>query len=154
MFQQRCTVSSRRKNSRWHDSISGLVAETLKLLANSYEVYQIMNRSWHGVKTYLSDKNTHAAIKCSLFKKTKSCDQFIVWIRSRQNTNWTQRASHNQSLHSSLRKTANVGFFYDLFNKLCHGNSFEDLEKHTDSMYLPLAEKQLELTIRHDMKAV
>ena len=48
---------------------SSVVAETMKLLANSSYGYQIMDRSRHTVTKYLSDKKTHAAIDSKLFKK-------------------------------------------------------------------------------------
>ena len=48
---------------------SSVVAETMKLLANSSYGYQIMARSRHTVTKYLSDEKTHAAINSKLFKK-------------------------------------------------------------------------------------
>ena len=48
---------------------SSVVAETMKLLANSSYGYQIMDRSRHTVTKYLTDEKTHAAINSKLFKK-------------------------------------------------------------------------------------
>ena len=48
---------------------SSVVAETMKLLANSSYGYQIMNRSQHTVTKYLTDEKTHAANNSKLFKK-------------------------------------------------------------------------------------
>ena len=48
---------------------SSVVAETMKLLADSSYGHQIMDRSRHAVTKYLSDKKTHAAINSKLFKK-------------------------------------------------------------------------------------
>ena len=48
---------------------SSVVAETMKLLANSSYGYQIMDRSRHTVTKYLADEKTHAAINSKLFKK-------------------------------------------------------------------------------------
>ena len=48
---------------------SSVVAETMKLLANSSYGYQIMDRTRHTVKMYLSDEKTHAAIISKLFKR-------------------------------------------------------------------------------------
>ena len=42
---------------------SSVVAETMKLLDNSSYGYQIMDRSRHTVKNYLTDKKTHSAIR-------------------------------------------------------------------------------------------
>ena len=41
----------------------------MKMLANSSYGYQIMDRSGHTVMKYLSDGETHAAIKSQLFKR-------------------------------------------------------------------------------------
>ena len=48
---------------------TSVVAETMKLLANSSYGYQIMDRSRHTVTKYLTDEKTHAAINSKLFKK-------------------------------------------------------------------------------------
>ena len=48
---------------------SSVVAETMKLLANSSYGYQIMDWSRHTVTKYLSDEKTHAAFNSKLFKK-------------------------------------------------------------------------------------
>ena len=47
---------------------SSVVAETMKLLANSSYGYQIMYRSRLNVTKYLSDEKTHAAINSKVFK--------------------------------------------------------------------------------------
>ena len=47
---------------------SSVVAETMKLLANSSYGYQIMNRSRHTVTKYLNDEKTHSAINSKMFK--------------------------------------------------------------------------------------
>ena len=48
---------------------SSVVAETLKLLANSSYRYQIMDRSQNTVKKYLIDEKTHAVNNSDFFKK-------------------------------------------------------------------------------------
>ena len=48
---------------------SSVVAETMKLLANSSYGYQIVDRSRHTVTKYLNDEKTNAAINSKLFKK-------------------------------------------------------------------------------------
>ena len=47
---------------------SSVVAETMKLLANSSYGYQIMDRSRHTVTKYLFDEKTHSAIDSKTFK--------------------------------------------------------------------------------------
>ena len=48
---------------------SSVVAETMKLLANSSYGYQIMDRSRHTVTKYSSDGKTHGAINKKFFKR-------------------------------------------------------------------------------------
>ena len=60
-------VDARRQGDK--NPNSGVVAETMKLLANSSYGYQIMNRSRHTVTKYLTDKKPHGTINSKLFKK-------------------------------------------------------------------------------------
>ena len=48
---------------------SSVVAETLKLEANSSFRCQIMDQSRHTATMYLSDENTHGAVKKKMFKR-------------------------------------------------------------------------------------
>ena len=57
---------------------SSVVAETIKLLANSSYGYQIMDRSRPTVTKYLGDEKKHMRPLLVNFLKTSSCDQFIV----------------------------------------------------------------------------
>ena len=50
------------------NSNSGVVVETMKLLANSSYGYQIMGRSRHTITKYLSDGKIHGAINNKMFK--------------------------------------------------------------------------------------
>ena len=57
---------------------SSVLAETMKLLANSSYGYKILNRSRHTVTKYLSDKKTHAGINSKLFKRLDLVNISIV----------------------------------------------------------------------------
>ena len=48
---------------------SNVVAETMKLLANSSYGYQIMDSSRHTGTKYLSDEKTHSAINSKMYKR-------------------------------------------------------------------------------------
>ena len=58
-------VNARRKRDEIPNS--SVVAETMKLLANSS--YQIMDRSRHTVTKYLNDEKTHGPINTKFFKR-------------------------------------------------------------------------------------
>ena len=60
-------VDARREGDE--NPLSGVVAETMKLLGNSSYEYQIMDRSRHTITKYLNDEKTHKAINEPLFKR-------------------------------------------------------------------------------------
>ena len=68
-------VNARREEDE--NPNSGVVAETMKLFANSSYCYQIIDRSRHTVINYLSDEKTHGAINTKFFKRLDHIkDQF------------------------------------------------------------------------------
>ena len=99
---------------------SSVVAETMKLLANSSYGYQIMDRSQHTVAKYLIDEKTHAAINSKLFKKFDHVNNSLyeVELAKAQIEDWTQRTNHCRLLYSSIRKTANVGAVLQLLHQI------------------------------------
>ena len=48
---------------------SSVTAKTMKLLANSFYGYQIMDCSRHTVTKYMTDEKTHSAIISKMFKR-------------------------------------------------------------------------------------
>ena len=60
-------VNTRRQGDE--NCNSSVVAETMKLLANSYYGYQIMDRSRHTATKYLNNEKTHSAINSKRFKR-------------------------------------------------------------------------------------
>ena len=60
-------VNARREGDK--NPNSSVVAETMKLLANSSYGYQILDRSRHTVTKYLNDEKTPGAINTKLFKR-------------------------------------------------------------------------------------
>ena len=60
-------VNARREGDE--NPNSSVVAETMKLLANSSYGYQIMDRSSHNVTKSLNDEKTHGANNTNFFKR-------------------------------------------------------------------------------------
>ena len=52
--------------------------------------------------------------------------------------------------YAKLRK---LELYYNFFTRFCDTKKFEELEMDTDSLYLALAEKELEDCVRPEMKA-
>ena len=65
-FVQSAVDARRREDENINSSV---VAETMKLLANSSYGYQIMDRSRHTVLKYLTDEKTHSAINSKMFTR-------------------------------------------------------------------------------------
>ena len=59
---------------------SSVITETMKLLARSSYGYQIMDRTRHTVRKYLSDEKKHAAITSKLFKKLDYIDNSLYKV--------------------------------------------------------------------------
>ena len=144
-------VDARRQGDE--NQNSNVVAETMKLQANSSYGYQITNRSRHTVKKYLADEKTHAAIISKLFKKLDHVNNSLYEVELAK-----AQIEHKEPII--------VGFFilqyaklrllelcYNFFTRFCDVNKFEELEMDTDSLYLALVEKELDDCIRPEMRA-
>ena len=114
-------VNARREGDE--NANSSIVAETLKLLANSPCGYQIMDRSRHTVTKYLSNK-PHGAINTNLFKRLDHINAQL----------YEQKLAKAEIEH---REPIIVGFFilecaklrmlelyYNFFERFCDVNNF------------------------------
>ena len=123
---------------------SSLVAETMKLLANSSFGYQTMDRSRHTLTKYLNDEKTHSAINKKLFKQLNFITDELYEVELVKTEN-------------EHREPIIVGFFILLYAKLRilelyyifvkrfrDSEKYEELEMDTDSLYLALSVASLE----------
>ena len=141
-----------RKHFAENPKSSG-VAETMKLLANSFYGYQILDRSRHTVTKYLSDEKTHAAINSKLFKKRDHVNNSLYEVELAK-----AQIEHKEPIivgffilqYAKLRM---LELYYNFFTRFCDVNKFEELEMDTDSLKLALAEKAREDCIRLEMRA-
>ena len=144
-------VDARKKSDE--NPNSSVVAETMKLLANSSYGYQNIDRSRHTVTKYLSDEKTHAAFNSKLFKRLDHLNNSLYEVELAK-----AEIEHKQPIivgffilqYAKLRM---VQLYYNFFTRFCDVNKLEGLEMDTDSLYLALAEKKLEDCIRPEMRA-
>ena len=135
-------VNARRQGDESPNS--SVVAETMKILANSSYGYPIMDRSRHTVAKYLNDEKTRSAINNKFFKRLN----FI-----------TDQLYEIELVKSEIepREPIFVGFFilqnaelrmlelyYNFSKKFCDTEKYEVLEMDTDSLHLALSEENLE----------
>ena len=131
---------------------SSVDAETMKLLADNSYSYQIMNKSRQTVTNRLTDEKTHAAINSKLFKKLDDVDNSLCEVELPK-----AQIEHKEPIivgffilqYAKLRM---LELYHNFFTKFCNVNMFEELETDTDSLYLALAEKELEDCIRLEMR--
>ena len=131
---------------------SSVVAGTTKLLYNSSYVYQIMDRSRHTTTKYLTDEKTHAAIKSKLFKKLDHVYNSLYEVELVK-----AQIEHKEPIIVGLfilqyAKMRMLELYYNFFTRFCDVNKLEDLEMDTDSLYLAVAEKELEDCIGPEMR--
>ena len=144
-------VDARREGDE--NPLSGVVAETMKLLGNSSYGYQIMDRSRHTIKKYLNDEKTHKAINEPLFKRLNTVEKDLYEVELLKST-----IEHREPIivgffilqYAKLRM---LELYYNFFDKFCDVNKFEELEMDTDSLYLALAEENLYDCIQPDKRA-
>ena len=125
----------------------------MKFLANSSYGYQIVDRSRHAVTKFLIDKKTHAANNSKLFKKLDLLNNSWYEIELAK-----ARIEHKDPIivgffivqYAKLRM---LKLYYNFFTRFCDVNKFEELEMDTGSLYLALAENELENCIRPEMRA-
>ena len=144
-------VNARRE--RDENPNSSVVAETMKLLANSSYGYQIIDRSRHTVTKDLNDEKTHGAINTKFFKRLDHINDQLYEVELAKT-----EIEHREPITVGFfilqyAKLRMLELYYNFFGRFCDGNKFEQLEMDTDSLCLVLSEKELYDCIREESKA-
>ena len=142
-------VDARRRGDE--NPNSSVVAETMKLLANSSYGYQIMDRSRHTVTKYLSDGKTHAAINSKLFKKLDHVNISLYEVELAKH----RLNAKSQSLSGSSFFNTQSCECWSCTTTSSPGSVMYTSSKNwkwTQIRYLALAEKELEDCIRPEMR--
>ena len=106
---------------------SSVVAETMKLLANSSYGYQIMDRSRRTVTKYLIDQKTHAANNSKLFKKLDHVNNSLYEVELAK-----AQIEHKEPIIAGFfllhyAKLRMLELCYNLFARFCDINKFKEL---------------------------
>ena len=139
-------------DAKWEgdeNPLSGDIAETMKLLVNSF--YQIMDKSRHTITKYLNDEKTHKAINELLFKRLNTVQEDSYEIELLKST-----IEHKEIVGFFILQYANLRMhelYCNFFDKFCDVNQFEELKRKTDSLYLALAEENLYDCVRPEKKS-
>ena len=125
----------------------------MKLLANSSYGYQIMDRSQHTVTKYFSDEKTHAAINSKLFEGLDHMNKSLYDVELAKAQIEDKEPIIVGFFILQYAKLRMLELCNKFFTRFCDVNKFEELEMDTNSLYLALAEKELEDGIRPEMRA-
>ena len=144
-------VDARREGDE--NTNSSVVAETMKLLANSSYGYQIIDHIRHTVTKYLNDEKTRGAINTKLFKRLDHINDQLYEVELAK-----AEIDHREPIivgffilqYAQLRM---LELYYNFSEIFCDVNNFEELETDTDSLYLAQSEKELYDCIREESEA-
>ena len=131
-------VDARREGDENH--LSGVAAETIKLLGNSSYGYQIMDRSRHMTNKYLNGEKTHKAINEPLVNRLNTVQKDLKVIELLKSTIEHKETIIVRFFILQYAKLRMLEPYYNFFDKFCDVNEFEELEMDTDTLYLALAE--------------
>ena len=132
---------------------SSVVAETMKLLANSSYGYQIMDRSRHTVTKYLTDEKNHTAINSKMFKRLNHITDQLYEVELVKS-----EIEHREPIIVGFfilqyAKFRMLELYYNFFKKFCDTDKYEEIEMYTDSLYLALSEENFEDFILTEKRA-
>ena len=103
---------------------SSVVAETMKLLANSSFGYQIMDQSRDTVTKYLTDEKTYAAIISKLIKKQDHVNNSLYEVELAKTQIEHKIVGFFNLQYAKLRM---LELYYNFFTRFCDVNKFEEL---------------------------
>ena len=135
-------VDARRAGDE--NPLSGVVAETMKLLESSSYCYQTIDRSKHTMTKYLGDEKTHKAINNQIFKRLNIVAEDLYEVELVKSTIEHREPTIVGFFILQYAKLRLLELYYNFFDKFCDVNIFEELEMDTDSFYLDLAEEDLD----------
>ena len=115
---------------------SNVVAETMKLLANSSYCHQIMDRSRHSIKKYTNDEKTHAAINNKMFKRLGYINDQLYEVELAKSA-----IEHEEPIIAGFfilqyAKLRMLELYYNFFTKFCGTEKYAEMKMDTFSTLL------------------
>ena len=112
----------------------------LKLLGNSSCSYQIIDRSKHTMTKYLGDEKTHKANNNQFFKRLNIVAKDLYEVELVKSIIELREPIIVGIFILQYAKLRMLELYYNLFDKFCVVNNFEELVMDTYSLHLALAE--------------
>ena len=133
---------------------SRVVAETMKLLANSSYGYQIMDRNRSTVIKYLRDETTHGAISNKVCKRLGSINGQLCEVELVKSEIEHKGPIIVGFFIQQYAKLRMLELYINTFDIYCDVTKFENLKIDTNLLYLALSEHDLYDCIQPVMKKV
>ena len=131
---------------------SSVVAETMKLLANSSYGSQNMNRSRYTVTKYLSDEKTHGAINTKLFERLDHINDQGYEVDLAKAEIERREPIIVGFFILQYAKFRMLELYYNFFERFCDVNKFEELEMDTDSRIWLCLKKSCTIAFEKNVK--
>ena len=128
-----CATDTRRQGDE--NPNSSVVAETLKLLANSSYGYQLMDRSRYTVTKYLTDEKTHSAINGKTFKRLNHITKQLYEVEVVKSEIEHRELIFVGFFSIQYAKQRMLELHYLFFKKFLDTDKYEELEMDPDSFY-------------------
>ena len=143
-------VEARRKGDESKDS--SVVAETMKLIANSSYGYQIMDRSKHTNTKFVLGSEVDRLVNNCMFKRFHNLPEDIFEVEMGR-----RKIEHKEPIIVGFfilqyAKLIMLELYYNFFKVFCDDSKFELIEMDTDSLYIAIAEENIEDIIKPEMK--
>ena len=113
-------VDARRQGDE--NPLSGVVAETMKLLDNSSYGKQIMDRSRQTITKYLDDEKTHKMINEPLFKRFITVEKDLYEVELLKSTIEQREPIIVGFFILQYAKMRMLELYYNFFGKFCDVN--------------------------------
>ena len=101
----------------------------------------------------MSDEKTHGAINTKIFKRLDHVNDQLFEVEMAEAEIEDREPIIVGFFILQYAKLRMLKLYYNFFERFCDVNKFEELKKDTDSLYLPLSEKELCDYIREESKA-
>ena len=139
-------VNARREGDE--NPNSSVLAETMKLLANSSYNNQIVDRSRHVVTKYLSNEKTNGAVNTKLFKRLDHINHQLYEVELAKAEIEHREPTIVRLFIPQYAKLRMLELYYNFLERFCDVSKFEEFQMDTYSLFLALFEKELYDCIR------
>ena len=129
-------VKARRERKRNENPNSSVIAETMKLLANSSYGYQFTDRSRHTIRKYPSDKKTHGANNNEMFKRLGYRNGQLYEVELVKSDVEHKEPKNIGIFLLQFATWRKLELYHSFVDKYSDVTKFKELEMETDSLYL------------------